>query len=82
MTAYLKPGDKIHIAIGIANPAEMAVKYDEVCRMYELMGVEVLGGTGSTLLSHPVVVAVVRNPEAMERFPEPGKVKPVDLDPH
>lgn len=72
MTAYLQPGDRIHIAFSIgtleyvstltSDEVKERVKEfsDELTRMYRLMGVHVVGTTSSTAVDHPVVVSVVR----------------------
>lgn len=75
MTAYLQPGDRIHIAFSIGTleyvctltPDEVNKRVkafsDELTRMYKLMGVHVIGTTSSTAVDHPVVVSVVREPK-------------------
>lgn len=78
MTAYLQPGDRIHIAFSIGTleyvctltPDEvnkrMKAFSDELTRMYKLMGVHVIGTTSSTAVDHPVVVSVVRGSQVPE----------------
>lgn len=69
MTAYLQPGDKIHIAFPITiltiwdqNDVNTHVRQmgAELTKTYAAMGVEVVGYTSSTSLDRPTVVAVVR----------------------
>lgn len=69
MTAYLQPGDKIHIVfplssnIGESLPDASRRIHAEYCAMYNQVGVELIGSTGNTTLNHPVIVAVIREPE-------------------
>lgn len=69
MTAYLEPGDKIHICFsvpqGSADEMDAATEqvFKELCTMYANMGVVVAGGTGCTNLANPMVVSVVREPK-------------------
>lgn len=73
MTAYLQPGDKIHVAFPITFVTGMiqedidlsvAQAHQEIIDMYGLMDVEVVATSSSTTLTHPVVVSVVRKPRA------------------
>lgn len=73
MTAYLQPGDKIHIAFPITFVTGMiqedidlsvAQAHQEITDMYALMDVKVVATSSSITLTHPVVVSVVREPRA------------------
>lgn len=69
MTAYLQPGDKIHIAfplsanIGETLPEASRRMHAELVAMYAQMNIELIGSSGNTMLSHPVIVAVFRVPQ-------------------
>lgn len=91
MTAYLQPGDKIHLAFPItiltawdqddvnAHVRQMGA---ELTQIYKGMGVEVVVYSSSTGLDRPTVVAVVREPvKGFATRPTPGKFKLVDEDP-
>lgn len=68
MTAYLQPGDKIHIAfpisanIGETLPEASRRMHGEIAAMYAQMNVQLIGSSGNTTLNHPVIVAVIREP--------------------
>lgn len=88
MTAYLQPGDKIHIAVGINSTHSMA-DADQQTRdqlktfeqAYGAIGVGILTITGTPGLLAPVIVAVIREP-MVNRIPRSaGKLKLVDEDP-
>lgn len=69
MNAYLHPGDKIHIAVGINSTASVADATGQVQNhlktleeAYGAVGVSILMITGTPGLLAPVIVAVVREP--------------------
>lgn len=82
MTAYLQPGDKIHVAF----PITVLSHWDQtdvntfvaqggkyLTDMYAKMGVEVVGWSSSTTLDRPTVVAVIRAPvRGFTPRPTPG----------
>lgn len=80
MTAYLQPGDKIHIAFPVASGFFEAGELDRIVaevnrqltEMYALMGVEVVGTSSSPTLTHPVIVSVVRAPRVPVPLPWSG----------
>lgn len=70
MTVILKRGDRIHLAVGLDNHGDVeAVKKQlreaiaDLSDTYTKQGVTVVQWTGSTTLTHPVVVAVFRDEE-------------------
>lgn len=79
MTAYLQPGDQIHLAFPIsaglfpseAN-AEAQREHDQFAANYAKLGVTVVTSSANSALTAPVVVAVFRTPAANEvnRCPE------------
>lgn len=80
MTAYLQPGDKIHIAfplsanIGETLPEASRRMHAELVAMYAQMNIELIGSTGNTTLSHPVIVAVIRESKPLPPLPNHWKV--------
>jgi hypothetical protein len=71
MTAYLQPGDKIHLAIpvdsnqtrdGILRQAKDSA--ESYIKDYARMGVEIVIWTANSTLNHPLVVSVIRSPKA------------------
>lgn len=69
MTAYLQPGDMIHLAFGysrrIGETDQEAAKrtHDELAGIYSQVGVQITGSSGSSELKHPVVISVIRTKE-------------------
>lgn len=97
MTAYLQPGDKIHIAVGI-NTTHSVVDANQQVRdqlktfeeAYGAIGVGILTITGTAGLLAPVIVAVIRiggqgtdslAPGSPRRYRSAEKLKLVDEDP-
>lgn len=81
MTAYLQPGDKIHIAVGINSTYSMELANRQVAEQlktfeeaYGSVGVTVLTITGTPGLLHPVIVAVIRDPKPLPPLPNHWKV--------
>lgn len=77
MTAYLQPGDRIHLAIPVTPglPGDQAAEEAEHTRaQYEQefhdRGVTITGVTANPALTHPVVVAVFRD----ELEPSPAQI--------
>lgn len=67
MTAYLHPGDQIHLAFPISGvlygreaEAEAKRLHDEFTALYARLGVNIVQSTASSQLTAPVVVAVFR----------------------
>lgn len=61
MTAYLKRGDRIMIAVPDFIPHRTSIEDCEVWqRVYDAFGVEVVHVAVHHALAHPVVVAVLR----------------------
>lgn len=88
MTTYLQPGDKIHLAFGIAEgmPDELAKRkaaegHEGFMEMYAAMRVIVVGTTAIPGLKEPVIVSVVREPKTFEVPKPPRSLKPVDETP-
>ena len=88
MTAYLQPGDKIHIAVGINETTSVQdanrqtrdqLKTFE--KAYGAVGVSILTITGTPGLLAPVIVSVIREGVG-SRFPRRSaeKLKLVDLE--
>ena len=76
MTAYLQPGDKIHIAFPVTShpglmpieanrlmAAELAAVKKDFTELYGKQGVEIAMVTGWSTITAPVVVAVFREPK-------------------
>lgn len=71
MTAYLKPGDKIWLAFGMNSGVtdyekekgmEQARKDAETfTQVFADLGVTIVNWSANSALTHPVVVAVIRN---------------------
>lgn len=80
MTAYLQPGDKIHLAfplsanIGETLPEASRRMHAELVAMYAQMNIELIGSSGNTTLSHPVIVAVIREPKSLPPLASHRKV--------
>lgn len=81
MTAYLQPGDKIHIAVGINSTHSVAdanrqtrdqLKTFE--QAYGAIGVGILTITGTPGLLAPVIVAVIREPKPLPPLASHRKV--------
>lgn len=67
MTAYLQPGDEIHIAFGVSATKygidldkEVAQRMRQLNEAYDHKGVKIISFSYNSLLTHPVVVAVFR----------------------
>ncbi len=70
MTAYLQPGDKIHIAFGLnglLSAPEQQKQFNDSFELFKQQygyhGVKVVVAAGSTSLTHPVIVSVIRSAE-------------------
>lgn len=80
MTAYLQPGDKIHIAfplsanVGETLPEASRRMHAELVAMYAQMNIELIGSSGNTTLNHPVIVAVIRESKPLPPLPNHWKV--------
>ncbi len=81
MTAYLQPGDKIHLAFGIDSNLTYPEKVKQaesnartLIAQYADLGVEVVLWSANNVLAHPVVVSVIRPgyPMAIPETLEPG----------
>lgn len=77
MTAHLQPGDRIHIAVGINSTNSVELANRQVAEQlktfeqaYGSVGVTILTITGTPGLLHPVIVAVIREPERRLRSAE------------
>lgn len=72
MTAILKRGDKIHMAMGVDlnSPLELKDQAAQILRelrlAYGAYGVEVVTLTCNTLLNYPIVVSVFRDEQAVK----------------
>jgi hypothetical protein len=67
MTAYLQPGDKIHLAFGVDSDLPYGDKVKQASEnaqaltaQYAFQGIEVVMWTANSQLTHPVVVSVIR----------------------
>lgn len=67
MTAYLQPGDEIHLAFGVSATkygpdldAEVAERMSQFNEAYNHKGVKIISFNYSSSLTHPVVVSVFR----------------------
>lgn len=81
MTAYLQPGDKIHIAVGINSTHSVADANQQTRdqlktfeQAYGAIGVGILTITGTPGLLAPVIVAVIREPKPLPPLPNHWKV--------
>ena len=81
MTAYLQPGDKIHIAVGINSTNSVADANQQTRdqlktfeQAYGAIGVGILTITGTPGLLAPVIVAVIREPKPLPPLPNHWKV--------
>lgn len=70
MTAYLQPGDKIHLAFGIDSDLSYQEKVQQaesnarnLTAQYAKMGVQVVMWTANSVVNHPVVISVIRSAE-------------------
>lgn len=79
MTAYLQPGDKIHIAVGINSTHSVADANQQTRdqlktfeEAYGAIGVSILTITGTPGLLAPVIVAVIREPAPVRYGPRPA----------
>lgn len=67
MTAYLQPGDEIHLAFpvsatkhGMALEAEIQQNMSHFNELYDRKGIKIISFSYNSDLTHPFVVAVFR----------------------
>jgi len=86
MSAYLQPGDKIHLSV----PSDFGSKSrgekiaEELVKSYEALGIEVVICTMAMHTLHPEVVSVIRSPKAVPVPPwqQDPLLDEVNLDPN
>lgn len=67
MTAYLQPGDKIHVACYLENEYDAPKVLEDLKAIYNQMGVAIFAFSGANNIKEPVVVSVIRT----EKPPRP-----------
>jgi hypothetical protein len=67
MTAYLQPGDKIHLAVpgDFTSKARGERIAQELVKSYESRGIEVFALSMVMNTLHPMVISVIRSPKAV-----------------
>lgn len=82
MTAYLQPGDKIHITVpGDFGYATQQKRLGQIVAAYKKLGIEVFQATSVIHSEQVTVVSVVRPPRVAAPMSMPGKLKPVETLP-